>query len=91
MTMAIIPATGPLGWVWKISAMSATLEDDVYVHQAIADDGVAEAKRNEHQAERGELHPGLRGSVEDVRQNVKHGERQTARQSSTSEPLQLLA
>ena len=33
------------------------LEDDVHVHQAVADDGVAEAKRDQQQTENGGAHP----------------------------------
>ncbi len=35
----------------------APLEDDVHVHQAVANDGVSETQRDEHQGNRGQIHP----------------------------------
>src|ERR1700688_578795 len=67
------------------------LEDDVDVHQAVANDGVAEAQGNEHQAEHGKLHPGVLRRVQHKGDDVEEREGQTARQRSAGEPLQLLA
>ena len=38
----------------------AALEDDIHVHQPVANDGVAEAERDQRQRENRKLHPGLR-------------------------------
>ena len=35
----------------------AALEDDVHVHQAVADDGVAEAERDQREREDRQFHP----------------------------------
>ncbi len=68
----------------------AAFENDVHVHQAIADDGVTKTQGNQDQAERGELHPGLRSGVEGKGQDVQQRKRQAARQGAAGEPLQLL-
>ncbi len=70
----------------------ATLEDQVHVHHAIADDGPAEREREKDHADAGNFGKGIGhgdvGHVGDGRQERKgrNGEQRAAR-----EPLQLLA
>src|SRR5208282_5433511 len=66
------------------------LEDDVHIHQAITNDGVGEAQRNENQADCRELHPRLGSRVEGIRHDVKDDKRKTADESPGGEPFQLL-
>src|SRR5229473_7031348 len=69
----------------------AALEDNVHVHQAIADDRVAEAQRDQHQAQYRQLHPRAQGRAQHQRKNIQNRNGQRARKSSASEPFQLLA
>src|SRR5208282_6070203 len=68
----------------------AALEDDVHVHQAVADDGVAEAQRNQRERIDGNVHPRLGNDAEDVRQEIEEQERQDACERAARDPLQLL-
>ena len=52
----------------------AALEDDVHVHQAVANDGVAETQRNQHQRDAGEFHPRPRHNSEEIRHDVQQPE-----------------
>ena len=67
-----------------------SLEDDVHVHQAVADDGVAETQRDQHQRNRGEIHPRPRHDSQEIRHDVKQQKWKNARQRSAGDPLQLL-
>ena len=67
-----------------------SLEDDVHVHQAVADDGVAETQRDQHQRNRGEIHPRPRHNSQEKRHDVKQQKWNNARQRSAGHPLQLL-
>src|SRR5882724_11761584 len=69
----------------------SALEDDVHVHQAVADDRVPETQRNQHQAQRGKHHPWLLQRIEQVRKSIKKGERQAPCKGTARKPLQLLA
>src|ERR1700676_407420 len=69
----------------------AALEDDVHIHQAVANHRVAEAQRNEHQSHNGQRHPGPLRRIEEERQHVEQSKRQTANQRAAGQPLQLLA
>src|SRR6266849_6094923 len=68
----------------------AALEDDVHVHQAIANDGIAETQRDEHQAENGGAHPGARRGVHEIRHDVERREGDAAGERPARQPLQLL-
>ncbi len=69
----------------------AALEDDVHVHQAIADDGVTKAQRNQCERVGGRLHPRRRHPTENVRDDVEQHEGQSSRESAAGDPFQLLA
>src|SRR6266404_918161 len=67
----------------------ASLEDDIHVHQAVADDGIAETQGNQHEAQHRHLHPRVRVQVdiEHQRKDVKQRNRQTADESAARQPL----
>ena len=69
----------------------APLEDNVYVHQAVAHDGVGEAKGQQYQRKRGEIHPGPWHHSERVGQYVQQRERYRTCQRAGRHPFQLLA
>ena len=68
----------------------AALENDVHVHQAVADDGVPKAERDERERIHGQFHPRRRDQAEDVRDDVEECERKTAGEGTGGDPLQLL-
>ncbi len=68
----------------------AALENNVHIHQPIANDGVAKAQGDQHQAEGGKLHPRQGCGVKNVGNDVQQGEWQASRQRSASQPFQLL-
>src|SRR5579859_1303189 len=68
----------------------AALEDDIHVHQPVADDGVAEAQRNKHEAEYGGAHPRTVGGIHHVGHDIEEREGQTSGEGPTGQPLQLL-
>ena len=68
----------------------AALEDDVHVHQPVANDGVAETQRDQHQRNRGKIHPRPRHDAQEIRHDVQKQERQNAGKRSAGDPLQLL-
>src|SRR6266852_2220769 len=67
----------------------ASLEDDIHVHQTVADDGIAETQWNQHEAQDRNHQPGMRVQVyiEHQRKDVKQRERQSADERSASQPL----
>src|SRR5689334_5436198 len=67
------------------------LEDDVHVHQAVADDRVAESQRNQRQRKRGSVHPARRHNPGDERHDEEQEERQASGQRADRDPLELLA
>ena len=69
----------------------SALENNVHVHQPVANDGVAEAERNQSQRKDGKLRPLGHRSVEQIRNQVKAQERHDAGQRAARHPLQLLA
>src|SRR5580704_5725451 len=73
------------------SIREAALEDDVYVHQAVADDGVAEAKRNQREREDADFHPRRGHTAEEERHDVEKQEWSDAGEGAAGDPLQLLA
>src|ERR1700733_11091082 len=105
-TMAMMPPAGPVkqfsdhGNYGEINAhdggggkgvREAALEDDVHVHQAVANDGVAEAERNQDQRIDRTLHPRRRHPAQGVGNDVEADKGQTAGEGSGGDPLQLLA
>ena len=68
----------------------AALEDDVHVHQPVADDGVAETKRDQHQRNRGKVHPRPRHDAQEIRHHVQKQERKNPGERSAGDPFQLL-
>ena len=70
----------------------AALEDQVGVHQPVADDGPTEGERQKHQREAGEIREQVRRvELQQIRNRVKERERQHREQGSAGDPLQLLA
>ena len=70
----------------------AALEDEVSVHEPVADDGPTEGERQEDQRQAGQV--GEQAGRVEVKQegdSVKEGEGQNGEQCSTCNPLQLLA
>ena len=69
----------------------AALEDDVHVHQPVADDGVAEGQGQEHQREGRDRHQPAGQSAGQERDDVEQGERGDRQDGAARHPLQLLA
>src|ERR1700675_4426846 len=69
----------------------AALENDVHIHQPVADDGVTEAKRDQRQGARGHVHPGLRNLPQNIGHDIQRQIRERAGKRSAGDPLQLLA
>ncbi len=70
----------------------AALEDQVRVHQPVADDGPGEGERQKYQRKAGQIGEQLRRiQVQQIRNRVKERERQNREQRSARDPLQLLA
>jgi hypothetical protein len=65
----------------------AALEDDVHIHQAVTNDGVPEAQRDEDQADRGEFHPGPGSRIEGVRHDVQNNKRKCPDERPGREPF----
>src|ERR1017187_2802078 len=68
----------------------AALEDEVDVHQAVAEYGVAEREGQEHQRQNGEAHAHCRHAAEQVGNHVKNGERSDGEDGTARYPLHLL-
>jgi hypothetical protein len=70
----------------------AALEDQVGVHQPVADDGPGERERQKHQRKAGQIGQQLwRIQVEQIGDGVEKREGKNRKQSATRNPLQLLA
>jgi len=69
----------------------SALENDVHVHQPVADDGVTETEGDQSQREDREFHPRLRNPAFRTRQHVKQEKGNDARDGSACDPFQLLA
>ncbi len=70
----------------------AALEDQVGVHQPVADDGPTEGERQKNERQAGQIgEQAGRIEVKEERDGVKQRERQHREQSAAGEPLQLLA
>src|SRR5579883_3475905 len=69
----------------------AALEDNIHIHETVANDGVAETQRNQHEADGGELHPGLRLRVEEEGDDVQEEKGKGSGKGAAGKPLQLLA
>ena len=69
----------------------AALEDQVHVHQAVAEDGVAEGQRQEHQRQHGNLHRQRRRAPGQVGDDVEDRERRDRENRAARDPLHLLA
>ena len=68
----------------------AAAEDDVHVHQPIANNRVAEGERDEDQRQGGELHPVGGRIVESERHRVKRSVGQDGQPGTARHPLHLL-
>ena len=68
----------------------AALEDQVHVHQAVAEDGVAEGQRQEDQRQHGNLHPQPGHRAEQVGDDVEERERRDRQNRAARHPLHLL-
>ena len=70
----------------------AALEDQVGVHQPVADDGPTEGEGQKDDGEAGQIgEPAIRLPVEEIGNSVKERKRNDGQQSAAGEPLQLLA
>ena len=73
----------------------AALEDQVYVHQAITEDGIAERERQQRQRQHGPLHESRGNPIMQPRQNVgQHVEQREGddcEHRAAHQPLHLLA
>ncbi len=69
----------------------AALEDQVYVHQSVADDGVSEGERQQSQRKYRHLHGRRRHRAEQIGNDVKQREGRNRHHSAARNPLQLLA
>src|SRR5262249_33771778 len=68
----------------------AAIEDDAHVHQAVTDNRITEAKRNQDQAEHRKLHPRREAPTEYERKDIKQCAGQTSNKRPAHEPFQLL-
>ena len=68
----------------------AALKDQVHVHQPIAEDGIAERQRQEHQGQYRYPHARRRHAAEQVRDDVKNRERRDGKHGAARDPLHLL-
>ena len=68
----------------------AALEDEVNVHQAIADDRVSKGQRQEHQREDRDLHRGARVHTAEIGNHVENRVRRDSEDRSARYPLHLL-
>ncbi len=67
----------------------AFLEDDVDVHQPVAQNRVSPRQRDEHERQHRPIHGGRRRYADRVGQGIDHGERQHADQRAVAQPGQL--
>ncbi len=67
-----------------------SLEDNVHVHQAVANDGVSETQRDEHQGNRREIHPRAGHNPQEKGRDIKEQKWNNAGKRSPGHPLQLL-
>ena len=68
----------------------AALEDQVHIHQPIAEDGVAEGQRQKHQRQHRNLHPQAGHAAGKIRDDVEQRERRNRQNRSARHPLHLL-
>src|SRR5262249_6401879 len=66
------------------------LEDDVDIHQAVTNDRVTEAQRDQYEPDDRERHPRTLFNVQNDRKDVEQRKWHAANQRSAGEPFQLL-
>ena len=69
----------------------ALLEDDVHVHQPVAQDGVAPGERHQDQCQHRHAHHRARDHPQQIGADIKDGERQHAQHHAVAQPLELVA
>ena len=68
----------------------AAFKDQIHVHQAVTEDGIAESERQNSQRKNRNLHPGAGNCAEQVGNDVEQCKGRNGQDGAASYPLQLL-